>query len=185
MPDLPNVKGLPELTALFTRIPNEVKKSTLRKGPSAAAAFLRDKVRAAAPLGKQSHRRGRGLVIPPGTLKRAVARIFRREGTTDAQAVYAVIVRQGKGAQAKIGKSGRQLSDHDAFYAGWVERGHKIVPRGRGLFAKSLKARRVGPTGSVPPHPFFEPTVRANATPTIELMVSTMQADVKSIIDRT
>src|SRR4051812_13481524 len=102
MAALNHVKGLPELSALVQRVPRDVKKSALPKGPAAASRFLRDKVRIAAPLGKKSHVRARGVVVPPGTLKRAIINVKKREDSTETQTVYKVTARQGKGAQSRI-----------------------------------------------------------------------------------
>ena len=73
---------------------------------------------------------------------------------------------------------------NDPFYAGFVERGHKIVSRSRtyrrGKNGKvrnsvSLKVRRNTTSGRVPPHPFLQPAFEYNQGRALAVMENVLQ----------
>lgn len=171
MSDLPNVKGLAELAATFKNITDKTQKRVLRRGASAGSAYLKSVVQAAAPIGKGPKRRG-GQTIQPGTLKRSAYRFFKRADSNANQAVFVVSFRQGKK---------QQKSNRDAYYAAWVERGHRIVPR-KGKSGLKLSQRRRAPTGTVPPHPFFEQAVTGAAQRTAEVQVEAMTKEMQRVV---
>lgn len=172
------VKGLPELKAKFQQVSAEVGTKVLRVGAAAASGVIRDAVKAAAPEGKKTRKRGRFLV-PPGTLKAAALHKFAREESNVTQVAYIVTFRQGKRYQ----KTGR-----DAYYARWVERGHLIVPRGRKTpvysKAQSITTRRKAAAVAnkrVPGKFFMANASLAAASPAAQRAVDVMDARLRKI----
>ena len=149
MAEIIRVEGLEDLKRKFQALPRDVARKAFRRALSAGAKQARDDARNAAPLGKGPKRRG-GRIVPPGTLKRSALVRFDRTQSNDTQAVYLVTFRRGKK---------QQKGNRDAYYASWVEFGHRIVPRKpkgsrwkrkRGVTsAFSLAGRRAAATGSV------------------------------------
>lgn len=168
--DLKNVRGLPELAARFKALNTEVGSKVLRIGGAAGSRLIKDAVKAAAPIRKQTRRYGRFLV-PPGTLKAATLQKFIREQSNATQAVYFVTFRQGRGAQ----KSGR-----DAFYAKWVERGHRVRTRKRRL---TLGNAFTPPPAQkyVPGRYFMARAAAANAGAAAQKAVNAMDAAVRRL----
>lgn len=121
MATVTKVQGLEELKATLAKLPIEIGRKVLRQGTSAGAAKLKGFLKAEVPQ-------------RTGTLQRSAIIKFVRENSNDTQAVYIVTFRRGKKAQArsatskKTGKT-RQVANKDAFYASYVEFGHKVVPR--------------------------------------------------------
>lgn len=95
-----------------------------------------------------------------GTLRRAIFGHYSpKRSRRDVLMVGLVRVRSGKKEANRKTKGGKRLASRDAFYAGWVEFGHQIVPRA-GKARQSIGARRRDArTGGkrVPPHPFLAP----------------------------
>jgi len=171
MPELSYVKGLDELKALFARLPVDVRTKVIRRGVSRAASEVKKAAAAAAPQASRPIPRGKSRpATQPGTLKRAAIIKLLRELSGEDQIAYGVTFRQGRKAQAK----GR-----DAFYASWVERGHKIVPRsakvrtlqGKRRSAVALAKRRAGASGFVPGRFFLAQSFGATRARAIEVMV--------------
>lgn len=164
MNDLPNVKGLAELTRTFQGIVGETRKRVLRRGASAGARYMRSVVKAATPIGKGPKRR-KGQMVPRGNLRNAAFYFFDRRDSNENQATFRVTFRKKTG-----------------FYASWVDGGHPIVPRhGKGL-GPTLRHRRMNANRQVPPHPFFEAAVTSGAERTLEVEVAAMDAELKKII---
>lgn len=124
------VQGLAELNARLQRFPIDLQKRVIRKAVGAAAQVVKKAAIAAAPVARFPVKRGGGFVTPPGTLKAAGIVKFDRQDSNDQQAVYLITFRKGKKARS-IGKKG---VSKDAFYASWVEWGHKFVPRFKGKY---------------------------------------------------
>lgn len=149
MAEVVYVQGLRELHLKFAQLPGDLQKKGLRGALSAAARQARDAARALAPRGKGPKRRN-GQTVPAGTLKRSALVSFDRKQSNETQAVYIVTFRRGKK---------QQKGNRDAYYASWVEFGHRIVPRKakasswkrrRGLVSRfSLAGRRASATGTV------------------------------------
>lgn len=144
------VHGLAELKRKFESLPRDISKKLLRKALGASSRQAKLAAVAAAPISARPVRRGKGRVTPPGTLKRSAIVFFDRKQSNDTQAVYAVTFRMGKK---------QQKANRDAFYARWVEFGHRVVPRKpTGAFWKrkkgavsrfSLAGRRAAAKGEV------------------------------------
>jgi HK97 gp10 family phage protein len=157
MATLVHVKGLEELKAKFAQLPKDMNAKVLRSGVAAGARVVKTAAIANAPIGDSR----RGHVA--GTLKRAAIIKFLPAASNDTQVEYIVTFRMGK----------RQQRFHrDAYYASWVEFGHKIVPRSakalnlkgllrnkRTLASRREAARRAG--NRVPPHRFLGPAWEA------------------------
>lgn len=138
------VEGLDETLRDLRKLDETIQRKVLRRSVYAGARLVRDKVKATAP-------------VETGTIKRAVVHKFARELSKDGAQTYVVTLTRGKKYQ-RVGKKGR---NQDAYYWPWVEYGHRIVAR-KGKDGGTLRARRRAATGSVPPHPFFEPAYHAN-----------------------
>lgn len=184
MSEFKYISGLEHLKAEFARIPIDAGKKVLRKGASGGATVVRDAVQAAAPIGPLKRKGGH----QPGTLKRSVLIKFKREDSNDNQAVFIVTFRKGKSAQGGLNRKGNvfRLST-DAYYAPWVERGHRIVPRaskfkGALTFGTSKTERRKGGSGSVPPHPFMEPAFNASRDTALAAMIGSMSDEMVKVL---
>lgn len=158
------LEGAAEFAAGLRSLPTEVREKVLRAGAFRGAAIVRAAVERAAPARQGLFRRGKRLV-PGGTLKRAVVAKYAPEKSSPTAESFVVAIRRGKAEQA----SGR-----DAFYATWVELGHRIVPRKVKGDTRSLRVRRKASTGGarVPPHPYFIPAYRASYAQALETMRS-------------
>ena len=176
MAEVVYVEGLRELKLKLDRLPADLQKKALRGALSAAASQARDAARALAPIGKGPRRRG-GRTVPAGTLKRSAIVAFDRKQSNQTQAVYVVTFRRGKK---------HQKGNRDAYYASWVEFGHRIVPRKpKGSFwrrkkgivsAFSLAGRRVNATGSVPGRRFLTNSFSAGRARYLQTFETTLLA---------
>lgn len=182
-----HVKGLDELKRYFSAVPREAGKRVLRRMTAAGAKIVKAGVKAQAPTGKTLRRRG-GQLVAPGTLKAAIIIKFARERSNEDQVDYLVTARQGKrGAKRKLAAS------KDAYYAKWVERGHRIVARsrrigtyhGKALYARTLRRRRQAATGKVAPHPFFAPGFAATRDEAAQAMVNVGAAEMQKLLGST
>lgn len=148
------VQGLETVLREVVTLPVNIEKKVLRGAAYAGSAVVRNRIKADAPVASSPHYRGRRKVAP-GTLKRAVVHKWARELSGPGYQSYVVTVRQGKRWQG----NGRQ-KDSDAYYAWWVERGHRIVPR-KGRAGAGIASRRRSAAGFVGAKQFFEPGYRA------------------------
>jgi HK97 gp10 family phage protein len=177
MAEFRHIKGLDELKAKFAFVSREAGKTVLRKGASAGAQVIKRAVIPNIPVAPAPHRKGQ----QPGVLKRSILVKFIREQSNETQAMFVVTFRQGKRMTAK----GR-----DAFYAKWVERGHRIVPRsrrigtyrGKALNAKTLRARRADASGFVPGRFFFRDSIAASQRAAGDKIVLVMTEEMKKVI---
>jgi len=129
------VRGLSELSQRLRALPEKIARNALRSGVNAGARIIRD-----AYKGKINNR--------TGTLRRAAVTKFIREESNDQQATYYVVPRKGKKLR-RTGKRGQNLSA-DAYYASWVEFGHRIVSRRGKVSGWTIRSRRSSATGTVP-----------------------------------
>lgn len=109
------VKGLAELKRKLDQIPRDIAKKLLRRGVGTAAGEAKRAAQGLAPY-------------RTGVLKRSAIVKFDRTQSNATQAVFLVTFRRGKKLQAgaAIGKRGKvRRTSADAFYASWVEFGHK------------------------------------------------------------
>lgn len=166
------VKGLPELRARFKAVDAEVGRKVLRTGGAAGSRVIRDAVKAAAPVRKQTRRYGR-FQVPPGTLKAATLQKFIREQSNATQATYYVTFRQGKRFQ----KTGR-----DAYYAKWVERGHRIVGRRpKGTLRRIHRETAAASGRFVPGRYFMARAAAANASAAAQKAVDAMDRAIRKV----
>ena len=149
MDEFIKLTGLEDLKRRFREIPHEIATKVLRKGVLSGANIVKKAA---------IQQIGSGEPAPQsrsGTLKRAAIVKFIRENSNDTQVEYIVTFRKGKRQQAK----GR-----DAFYASWVEFGH----RGRGGLL-------------VPPHRFLKPAFDQSYHQALALELSTMRNELLKI----
>lgn len=176
-----SVTGLDELKQKFAALPGKIGKKVLRKGAGAGAQIVKAAEIAGAP-------------VKSGRLKAAFIVKFVRESSNDEQATFIVTVRQGKKQrQLKRGRGkNAKIVDLDAYYAKWVERGHKNVARPKKTDLRltgrrrrsNIAARRAASNSVTPPHPFFAPALSRSQTKALDAMVKTMTDEtVKAIAE--
>lgn len=114
------LRGMEQLDRRLLDLEPKLSRSILRTAVRRAANVVRDAARAGAPKGKT------------GVLRRSIRTTLRRgkPGLT----VASVSAGSSTAAQKRRGQ--------DAFYARFVERGHKIVPRSKGGGRTSISSRR-------------------------------------------
>jgi HK97 gp10 family phage protein len=154
------VNGLRELRERLRRLPLEVRKKAARKAVGKAAQIVKKAAILQTPLGAT------------GTLRRAALVNYRKRDSTDDKTVYIVTYRRGKRYQERVSKKGRRIASTDAYYASWVEFGHRIVPRKGG----SLRARRRAATGRVPGRHFLRDSFAGQVQPAINAISGELQA---------
>lgn len=162
------LKGFAELAAKLREMPDNINRNALRSAVGAGAAAVRDETKFRAP-------------VETGTLKRAIYIKQIREKSSLTQQTFYVGARQGQG-ERKVGKKGL---NRDAYYARWVEGGHKIVARfkkkyesfklrGRGRLT-GLVLRRAQSTGRVRPHRFLAPAFESKRQAAIDAMAAKLR----------
>lgn len=174
------VTGLAGLKAKFDALPDKVARKVLRGGVVAGARIVRAAAAARAPVAAHAIPRGRGRKTAPGTLRRAAIIKFIPEQSNATQVVYFVTFRQGKR---------QQKSNRDAFYAKWVERGHRIVPRsrrigtvgGKAVYRKTIRARRAGSSRSVKGVFFLAKAFAATQSAAVDSMVRNMSRSLDKV----
>lgn len=153
------VHGWKELSEALKTLPGKVAKGAVRRATAAAAKHIRDAVKGRTPVYSGSPRKGRNA----GTIKRAVNMKSASELNTPTQVGYVVTILKGKKFQRKGKRGGR-----DAYYAGWVEGGHKVVARGKssksvGRTGISARRRSSGVQNKqVTAQPFMKPAFEAS-----------------------
>lgn len=143
------VKGLKETIDKLERVSRRMRQTVARKAVVAAAKVVALQARRNAPR-------------ITGTLRRAIFWHYSSKRSKTDQVVVALVrARSGEKEASRRSKSGKRLANRDAFYAGWVEFGHRNVPR-KGKGTSIGFRRRAAPTTSrTPPHPFLAPAYLA------------------------
>ncbi len=164
MAELVNIKGFAELKLAMEALGKGVSKNVLRGAVNAGAAVIRDQARLNAPLMTESlpgHQ-------PPGTLKRAIVNKFIQAQSNFTQVVIDVCVIMGKSLR---GQGKKHTRSQDAYYAGWIERGHYFVAhKPKGVTWKSHRASEQGKGQFVPAHPFMRPAYEERKLDAVEAM---------------
>ena len=182
------VRGLPELKGMFARITVEVGAKVLKRGVSSGAKIVKRAVLVAAqPLRKS------------GTLARSIIVKSIPEESNATQSVYYVLARKGKylqkgqeyGKADAQGKRKKRAESSDAYYAAWVERGHRNVARYKGKYTDykirgkgrltGLRRRRAASTTSTKAHPFMSTGFASAKTLAAQKMVGVMTAEIKKL----
>lgn len=146
------------LASLEPKIARNIIRRVVRKG----ANIVRDEARRRAP--RQS-----------GLLARDIRTVLRRERGGAVIASVGVMLRAG------TTRSRKRL---EAFYAKWVERGHRIVPR-RGKASRSITLRRrealrVG--GRVRPYPFLFPAAKAMQAQVQQVLLDELRSGLLDVV---
>lgn len=102
------VHGLDKLSRTLKALPDRVRKNILRRAVSSGAAEIRKQAKINAP-------------VQSGTLRRAAYIKYLNRNSNSNQVTFIASFRKGKKEQ-RVGKRGL---NRDAFYASWVEFGHK------------------------------------------------------------
>lgn len=154
------VNGLRELRVKLKRLPLDIRKKVANKAVGSAARLVKAAAQQATP-------------VRTGTLRRSAIVNYRRKDSTDDKTVYIVTYRRGKRFQARVTAKGRKIANRDAFYAPWVEFGHKIVPR---KSKGSRAARRLAATGTVPGKHFLRDSFARQVIPAINAMANQLRS---------
>ena len=154
------IKGLRQLyETLSTKIPRRMEGKVLQK---ALAAGTAETVKAA--------RRNIGANGGPenrtGTLRRAIY-AARGKTSTPTQEVRIVNVRRGK--RYRKGKSNR-----DAYYARWVEYGHR----------ERQGKDSVGPPKFIPPRPFMRPAFESTKNTSVDRIIEKLRVVLADAVAR-
>ncbi len=171
MADIIQIKGLAELNQRLLALPQLMQTKVLRGAMLAGAKVVRDTAKANAPLGPGPKRRYNGNITPPGVLKRSALVKFDKSNSNGTQVVYLATFRKGRK---------QQKANRDAFYASWVEFGHKIVPR-KSKSGKGIALRRRGATGRVPPHKFLTPAFNSTQSQVLQVIENKIRAGVNTL----
>jgi len=168
------IQGGRELLAALSALPPKLAKGLMKRAAVAAAKVVRIAVQSKAP-------------VRTGTLKRAVVARSSARLSTLTSAGVVISVTQGKWSKKK-GK--RSAVKADAYYARWVEFGHKIVARGKskkgmtGLQKygrkQNLAMRRKSSSKFVAPQPFMAPAFASSWQDALRAFESKARADFAS-----
>lgn len=139
------VEGLDNFAQALNLLSQNIARSVLRGGVSAAGKVIRDETKLRAPVYTGPAIEGHP---PPGTLKRAVSYGRARWESGEGKEVYHVFVRQAK--NGAVGQKGvKAYGKFDAFYARWVEYG----------------------TSKMAAHPFMRPAYESTKMTSYEAMI--------------
>ena len=181
MSEVIRVTGLTELQLTYKALPDKLKRGMITRGVAAMAKILVKNTRLAAPLGGPYKKRGKS----PGTLKRSIVRVRARELQTVTQVGQLVTALKGRKYQS-TGKKGRNL---DAFYAEWVDKGHRVVARSTVFIAgranrkkqkrgrTTVRARRTLSTQKVAGVGFFAAALEKSFGPAVNAMADVMRSE--------
>lgn len=175
------IKGAKELSDKLKSLPSRLTKQVLRTAVKDGAKIMRMKAKELAPI--SSSKGNTRPNHPAGTLKRAATSAYAKELSSNVQQSYVITFRKGKREQRNSKKTGKSLS-RDAFYASWVEFGHKIVPRRSVIHPGTLSQRRKNPIGMVPPHPFLRPAFEASSTQATNTVIESIKAGLLKLADK-
>ena len=176
------VKGLRETLSKLDRVSVRMRRTVARRSVTAAARVIAVQARANARPRKQT-----------GTLGRAIFSHYSpKRSRIDKLAVALVRARSGKREANRSSKKGLRLASRDAYYAGWVEFGHRIVDkfkgrytdykiRGRGrLTGLAMRRREALKTGrKVRAYPFLEPAYLSKRQAALDEMARVMAEGLK------
>lgn len=182
------VKGLPEAMLRFQRASFDIQGAAAKKAVAAAARNT----------AKVAQRNARGLTrtkerTPTGTLARAIIGHWSPKRSKE-YLVHVALVRVKSGKRLRKRKSGSQ----DAYYAGWVEFGHRNVPRRKGRYT-DLPLRGLGRATGIatrrrfaiereqagaanartPPHPFMKPAFEATKVGALRVIESSLRSSLR------
>lgn len=185
------VKGLPEVIVRFQRATFDLQGASAKRAVGAAARNTARVAQRNAPIGSYRYPRKKGESKPvPGTLKRAIIGHWSPKRSKE-YLVHVGLVRVKSGKKLRKRKGGSQ----DAFYAGWVEFGHRTVPRRKGKYsdfalrglgrATGIAARRraafaataAGTRATTPGYPFLKPAWEATKVGALRIIEETLRRD--------
>lgn len=136
------LRGFESLDQALQQVEPRMQRNILRTGIRAACNVIRDAAQRGAPQGER------------GLLRRSIRTVVRRGRPGEARGSVGVFAPSGKAAQKKNAAW--------AFYAMWVELGHRIIPRlPKGARVRLQKLRERLAAGTVRPRPFLLPALYA------------------------
>jgi hypothetical protein len=171
------VSGFPEVLARLDRFSDKVQTRISRKAVVAGAQII-------ARVARHGARRRTGV------LKAAIFAHYSPKRSRKEQVVVALVrARSGKKQRDRVSKKGKKLADRDAYYAGWVEFGHRIVPRDLSPDAKlvskkernrRLKQRRSNSKTRVRDYPFLAPAYRGTKFLVLQKINDVVKSEIES-----
>jgi HK97 gp10 family phage protein len=174
MSEIIKINGLADLERKLKATPDKIRKRLLKRALAKGARKIRDLAKQNAPAGNYRNRKSyNGYVKTPGTLKRAALVKFVSKESNSEQVSYIVTFRKGKKEQAK---------NRDAYYASWVEFGHKIVSRRSRGSPGSITKRRKASTGRVQGRRFLTNAFTTGKNDALNEITSTMKKDFESTV---
>lgn len=198
MADKPEVTGVPDLTAAFREVREDMAQKVSRRMVVAGGKVITNRAKAIA--------KANGSVIS-GAMVENIA-IKREPNAPDGTAQYHIGVRHGRDQSKRVQAKGQKRlvvsrgrikvrRDNDPFYWKWVETGRRVVPssvksgvttytqrlrngrvvvRSRKYDASSLRARRrAASQGVVGRKPFIEPALQQERDNAITAMDQALQ----------
>lgn len=162
------IHGLDELNRKLKALPDKIRKNSLRRAANAGAAIVRDEAKRTVPPVRRT-----------GTLRRAAYTKYLNRNSNANQVVYIVSFRRGKNQQSV----GKKKLNRDAFYASWVEFGHRIVPRskkigmrkGKNAYEKTIRSRRSAATGFVPGRKMLTRAFAAKSRQALDALIAKLR----------
>lgn len=178
------VRGLPEVLIRFQRASFDLQGVAAKRAVGAAARNTAKVAQRNAGDLRNTRER-----TPTGTLRRAIIGHWSPKRSKE-YLVHVGLVRAKSGKRLRKRKSGSQ----DAYYAGWVEFGHRNVPRRKGRYTDlplrglgraigiSLRRRfaaereQAGAKNArTPPHPFLKPAWEATKVGALRIIEETLR----------
>lgn len=153
-----NMRGIEAVLDNLAQQSDKVQNRVARKAGLAGARVIVRKAKSLAPRKR-------------GVLRRALVAHTSRKRTRPGVVVTALVrVRSGRKEARRVTKSGKSAS-RDAYYAGWVEFGHKIVRRGERR-ASIRRRRGRSEDERVKGYPFLEPAYASTQQQTLDAIAA-------------
>jgi len=178
MAELINVKGFAELKLAMDALAKGVSRNVLRGAVNAGAAVIRDQARLNAPV---MHEALKGHQ-PPGTLKRAIVNKFVQSQSNQTQITFNVVPIMGKSLR---GQGKAKTKSQDAFYAGWIERGHFFVGhKPSGTTWKRHRETEKAHGQFIPAQPFMRPAYEARKMDAVDAIRSYLEKRIPTEVEK-
>lgn len=145
--------GFKELNDAMKALPDNIARNVLRGATNAGASVIRKEAQQQAPVYTGQVSQGHP---PPGTLKKSIRQVQRRDLSSLVKQVFNVGVRSGKSVKDKAGRS------LDAFYWRFVEFG----------------------TSTQPPRPFLRPAFEGKKLAAVEAIRTYLAERIPREVDK-
>ena len=151
------------LDEALQQVEPRMQRNILRTGIRAACNVLRDAAQRGAPQGER------------GLLRRSIRTVLRRGRPGEARGSVGVFAPSGKAAQKKRSAW--------AYYAMWVELGHRIIARlPKGARVRLRKRLEQRAAGTVRPRPFLLPALYAKQAEATQVLEDHIRARLHELV---